>query len=76
MNEVLIEAGPGLVGAFLESDLLDELILYQAPVIFGDKAQDILSIKEILSMDDRIDLELKDIRQVGKDFRYKYEFIK
>ena len=34
-NEVLIEAGPSLSGAFIETGLVDELILYIAPKILG-----------------------------------------
>lgn len=33
--EVQVEAGAGLVGALLSEELCDELLLYQAPVVYG-----------------------------------------
>jgi diaminohydroxyphosphoribosylaminopyrimidine deaminase/5-amino-6-(5-phosphoribosylamino)uracil reductase len=76
VNEVLIEAGPSLSGAFLDLGLIDELIVYQAPLILGNKAQGILAIKERLKLDDRIKLDLKDIRHIGEDIKITCEIIK
>lgn len=36
VNEVHVEAGATLNGALLEADLVDEILLYQAPCLFGD----------------------------------------
>lgn len=36
INELHVEAGPVLSGAFLDAGLVDELLLYQAPVLIGD----------------------------------------
>lgn len=36
VNEVHVEAGPGLNGALLQEGLLDELLVYMAPKILGD----------------------------------------
>jgi diaminohydroxyphosphoribosylaminopyrimidine deaminase/5-amino-6-(5-phosphoribosylamino)uracil reductase len=38
VNELLVESGPRLAGAFLESGLVDELILYVAPRLLGSDA--------------------------------------
>lgn len=35
VRHVLIEGGAGIVGAFLRADLVDELTIYQAPMILG-----------------------------------------
>src|SRR5690606_11527335 len=35
-NEVQVEAGPTLCGALFEAGLVDELLLYVAPVLLGD----------------------------------------
>jgi diaminohydroxyphosphoribosylaminopyrimidine deaminase/5-amino-6-(5-phosphoribosylamino)uracil reductase len=35
---VLAEAGPGLAGALLEADLVDEISLYLAPAVLGGEA--------------------------------------
>ncbi|QOJ01581.1 MAG: bifunctional diaminohydroxyphosphoribosylaminopyrimidine deaminase/5-amino-6-(5-phosphoribosylamino)uracil reductase RibD [Phycisphaeraceae bacterium] len=34
---VMVEAGPGLVGSFLDSDLIDEAVVYLAPLMLGDE---------------------------------------
>ncbi len=39
VNEVLIEAGPTLVGSLLDAGLVDELVLYIAPVLLGPTAR-------------------------------------
>ncbi len=36
INELHVEAGPTLSGAFLDAGLVDELLLYQAPVLIGE----------------------------------------
>ena len=36
VNEVHLEAGPGLSGAFIKADLVDELVAYTAPCFFGE----------------------------------------
>jgi len=35
VNEVHVEAGPRLTGAFIEAGLADELLVYMAPCLFG-----------------------------------------
>lgn len=68
-NEVLIEAGHGLNGGFLQRDLIDECILYYAPKLMGSDAMPIFSIKTITSMSKAIQLDLLDVRQIGDDIR-------
>lgn len=33
----MLEAGPGLTGSFLEADLIDEAVVYVAPMMLGDE---------------------------------------
>ena len=68
-NEVLIEAGPTLNGAFLAAGLVDELIVYMAPHLMGDAARGLFALPEIESMSQRKALEIIDVRQVGSDLR-------
>ena len=39
INEVQVEAGPALCGALLRAGRVDELLLYQAPLLLGDSAR-------------------------------------
>ena len=68
-NEVLVEAGSKLNGAFLQAGLVDELVLYVAPQLLGDMARGMARLGELTSLDQRIELEWKDVRHVGRDLR-------
>ncbi len=68
-NEVLVEAGSKLNGALLKAGLVDELVLYLAPQLLGDMARGMARLGELTSLDQRIELEWKDVRNVGKDLR-------
>jgi len=69
INEVLVETGPTLAGAFMQAGLVDELILYMAPKLMGHAAKPSLSLPGLDKMSDCLQLNLKDIRQVGEDLR-------
>ncbi|TAM44788.1 MAG: bifunctional diaminohydroxyphosphoribosylaminopyrimidine deaminase/5-amino-6-(5-phosphoribosylamino)uracil reductase RibD [Gammaproteobacteria bacterium] len=69
VNEVLVEAGATLSGAFLEAGLVDELVLYYAPTLLGDKGRGMFRLDGIAKMTDRVALEIKDIRAIGQDWR-------
>jgi diaminohydroxyphosphoribosylaminopyrimidine deaminase/5-amino-6-(5-phosphoribosylamino)uracil reductase len=68
-NDVLVEAGPTLSGAFLEAGLIDELILYMAPQVLGDRARGMFAIRELASLAERYWLEIDDVRKLGADLR-------
>ena len=69
INEVLVEAGPTLAGAFLGAGLADEVILYLAPHLMGDGARGLFHLPGLERMHDRIGLEVTDVRMVGPDLR-------
>jgi diaminohydroxyphosphoribosylaminopyrimidine deaminase/5-amino-6-(5-phosphoribosylamino)uracil reductase len=67
-NEILVESGPRLAGAFLRAGLLDELIVYMAPALLGSRAQPLLELP-LEAMADKVALRLEDVRKVGCDWR-------
>jgi diaminohydroxyphosphoribosylaminopyrimidine deaminase / 5-amino-6-(5-phosphoribosylamino)uracil reductase len=67
-NQVLIEAGATLSGAFLQQDLLDEIILYMAPILMGSDARPLFNLP-LLSMHEARSLVITDQRAVGRDWR-------
>jgi len=71
VNEVLLECGARLAGVMLQQGLLDEIIIYQAPLLMGDGARGLFHLPAIASMADVIKLEITDTRNIGKDMRYK-----
>lgn len=68
-NEVWVEAGSTLNGALLAAGLIDELIVYMAPSILGHAARSMFAIVQLERMSERIDLELHDVRRLGRDLR-------
>jgi len=69
INEVLLECGATLAGAFLAAELVDELVLYVAPHLMGDSARGLFHLPGLQQMRDRIALEWLDVRQVGDALR-------
>lgn len=68
-NELLVEAGAVLNGAFLQSGLVDELLLYFAPKLMGDTARGMFALPAIAQMEQVPELDIMDIRQFGQDIR-------
>ena len=71
INEVQVEAGAVLGGALLRAGLVDELLLYQAPLLLGDSARPLLAGLGIERMAGAVQLELLDVRQLGPDLRLR-----
>lgn len=69
VNEVLVEAGATLAGSFVSAGLVDELVIYTAPVLMGDNARGLFHLPEINSMSQKTTLNFRDIRQIGPDLR-------
>ena len=69
VNDVLVEAGPGLAGSLLESELVDELVIYQAPHIMGSQTKGLVTTPSWSSLADRRTLDITDVRRIGSDTR-------
>jgi diaminohydroxyphosphoribosylaminopyrimidine deaminase/5-amino-6-(5-phosphoribosylamino)uracil reductase len=67
-NEILVECGPRLAGSLLREGLLDELIVYMAPVLMGSSARPLLELP-LDTMAQKVPLQIEDIRKVGEDWR-------
>lgn len=75
VNDVLVEAGSGLLGAFVEQGLLDELVVFMAPKLMGCSARPLMALP-IDTMQGNIQLKLIDSRSVGDDLKLTYQVIK
>jgi diaminohydroxyphosphoribosylaminopyrimidine deaminase/5-amino-6-(5-phosphoribosylamino)uracil reductase len=71
-NEVLVEAGSTLNGALLRENLVDEWLVYLAPVVLGDQAKGLFHLPELQRMEDRFEMSLQDVRQIGRDLRMRF----
>ena len=68
-RQVQVEAGATLAGAFLAAGLVDELLLYIAPVLLGAHARPLFDGLEIDAMAQRLRLQTVDSRRIGEDLR-------
>ncbi len=69
-NEVLVEAGPTLAGAFLKESLCDELILYLAPKLLGAEARPLLDLP-LERLEQALAGEIVEVERFGPDLRLR-----
>ena len=71
INEVLVEAGATLAGALIEQHCVDELLLYVAPVVLGDRARGLLKLPEPQALAQARRFEVFETVAVGTDQRIR-----
>lgn len=71
-NRVLVESGPIFGSALLAAGLIDEVILYLAPTIFGSGTNSIADLG-INTINDRLDLTLSSHEVIGSDLKLTYQ---
>ncbi|BAV96523.1 bifunctional diaminohydroxyphosphoribosylaminopyrimidine deaminase/5-amino-6-(5-phosphoribosylamino)uracil reductase RibD [Lysobacter enzymogenes] len=69
VNEIQLEAGATLAGAFLREGLVDEVLLYVAPVLLGETARPLFDGLGIEAMSRKFQLDVIDVRRLGEDTR-------
>ena len=69
-NEIHLEAGARLSGAFLAADLVDELLLYQAPVLLGE-GRPIAALGPLDNLAQGTRLRWRQRKDVGDDVRLR-----
>jgi diaminohydroxyphosphoribosylaminopyrimidine deaminase/5-amino-6-(5-phosphoribosylamino)uracil reductase len=67
-NEVLVEAGPRLAGAFAREGLVDEYRIFMAPQLLGSSARPLLEWP-LERMSEAPQLAIREIRAVGRDWQ-------
>lgn len=73
-NEILIESGMTLAGAFIEQNLVDELVLYQAPKLMGHEGKGLLMMPLVEKLSQAKPLAFSDISLVGGDLKITAKF--
>ncbi len=71
-NEVLIESGPKLSGAFLAQGLVDEIWVYQSAGLLGDRGRAMFELDGVNTIADQMALHLKEVTHMGEDLRLIY----
>ncbi|MBL8265141.1 MAG: bifunctional diaminohydroxyphosphoribosylaminopyrimidine deaminase/5-amino-6-(5-phosphoribosylamino)uracil reductase RibD [Steroidobacter sp.] len=68
-NDVLIEAGPTLVGQVLSQGLADEIVAYVAPVLLGPQARAMADLPALQALDGAQRYTMHSVEPVGEDVR-------
>ena len=68
--DVLVEAGATLSTAFLQEQLVDELISYVAPTLLGQSARTMFNA-EFSLMAEQLRFKLRDVTRLGDDVRFR-----
>jgi diaminohydroxyphosphoribosylaminopyrimidine deaminase/5-amino-6-(5-phosphoribosylamino)uracil reductase len=68
-NEIWIEAGALLAGAWLQAQLVDELIIYMAPRLLGPTARPLLQLAPPATLAQAPRLQFTDCTRLGEDLR-------
>lgn len=71
VNELWVEAGATLAGAFVSQSLADELLLYVAPKLLGPQARPLVDLQEIRELHQAPGFALAQVVQIGEDLRLR-----
>ena len=71
INQVLVEAGPTLGSALFAAGVIDEIVLYQAPVLLGSGKSWLEDIG-VTTIKDAYALSAPSITACGLDFKFRY----
>ena len=66
--DVLVEAGASVAGSFLSQQLVDELIVYQAPCLLGAQARPMVDFNP-LSLAQQLRFDIDSHEQLGSDLK-------
>lgn len=69
INELWVEAGPTLAAALHASGLVDEWVLYVAPLLLGMDSRPLLALPGPARIADAARLELRAVQPIGSDVR-------
>jgi diaminohydroxyphosphoribosylaminopyrimidine deaminase / 5-amino-6-(5-phosphoribosylamino)uracil reductase len=75
VNELHLEAGSKLNGSFMREGLVDEMLVYLAPMVLGGGAGmvDLKGLLQIEKIPTRRDWQFVDCQRVGGDLRMRVE---
>lgn len=69
INDVLVEAGPTLAGALAQAGLVDEFVIYVAPMLIGDTGRALMSLAGAIGLEDAQTLVFDNVEPVGVDLK-------
>ncbi|MCP3697229.1 MAG: bifunctional diaminohydroxyphosphoribosylaminopyrimidine deaminase/5-amino-6-(5-phosphoribosylamino)uracil reductase RibD [Aliivibrio sp.] len=76
VNHIWVEAGATLAASMIKADLVDELIIYLAPKLMGADGRSLLNLVGLKAMSEALELDITDVRMVGKDIRITAKIVR
>ena len=71
VNEVFAETGARMAGPLLQAGVVDELLLYVAPMLLGPLARPLVDWPPLASLDEAPHFALHEAAQIGPDLRLR-----
>ncbi len=69
VNDVMVESGAIVAGAFVQSGLVNEIHCFMAPIFMGQNAKPMFALEGISSMQDKLEYGIHSIDRFGDDVR-------
>jgi diaminohydroxyphosphoribosylaminopyrimidine deaminase / 5-amino-6-(5-phosphoribosylamino)uracil reductase len=69
INELHVEAGSRLNGSLVREGCVDEFLVYLNPSLLGERAQGMVELPAVASLDERRKLKIVSLERVGEDVR-------
>ena len=73
-NEVTVETGGKLMGSLLAARVVDELVIYYAPLVLGDKSRALFVLPEWTALAEAPHAKIVDVRRIEEDSRVTARF--
>jgi diaminohydroxyphosphoribosylaminopyrimidine deaminase/5-amino-6-(5-phosphoribosylamino)uracil reductase len=71
INQLMVEAGAELNGAMISLNMVDEWLIYMAPVLLGDEGRGLFHLPDLKKMTDKMNLTINEARMIGPDLRLR-----
>jgi len=71
INELMVEAGATLAGELIRTQLVDELLLYVAPILLGPQGRALVTLPELTELAQSPRFEIIETRPIGVDVRLR-----
>jgi len=68
-NQVLVESGANLAGAFVARDLVDEIHLFMAPIFLGHEARNLIKLPGMTMLSDKKNYRFISAEPIGSDVK-------
>jgi diaminohydroxyphosphoribosylaminopyrimidine deaminase / 5-amino-6-(5-phosphoribosylamino)uracil reductase len=69
LNHIMVETGAKLNASLLAAGVVDEIVFYFAPSLLGDSARGLFALPELQGLEEKIQLDVSDVRHIGPDLR-------